>query len=240
MPDSNPLDLAPCTRPTADRPLAGITVLVVEDSRYASEAVRLLCLRSGARLRRADSLAAADRHLKVYRPTVILVDVGLPDGSGLDLIERLNRSEPRIPAIIAMSGEDTALSTALMAGANAALAKPLGDLGAFQETLLGALPPDYRPNGPRKISHETVAPDVMALHDDYARVVEMIGGQDLDHSIDYVAQFLTGLGRAAQDTDLETAATTLRRRHERGAPMLGDMARVAGLLQDRLSRRAAV
>ena len=49
--------------PTAERPLLGLTILVVEDSRFASEAMRLLCLASGARIRRADSLRSARRHL---------------------------------------------------------------------------------------------------------------------------------------------------------------------------------
>jgi DNA-binding response OmpR family regulator len=70
------------------QPLAGLTILAVEDSRFASEALRLMCLRSDARLRRADSLEQADRHLSVYRPDVVIVDLGLPDGNGADLIRR--------------------------------------------------------------------------------------------------------------------------------------------------------
>ena len=69
--------------PTAERPLLGLTVLVVEDSRFACEAMRLLCLRSGARIRRADSLKSARRHLSVYRPSIVVVDLGLPDDFGL-------------------------------------------------------------------------------------------------------------------------------------------------------------
>ena len=34
--------------PRSDRPLFGLTVLVVEDSKFACEGIRLLCLRSGA------------------------------------------------------------------------------------------------------------------------------------------------------------------------------------------------
>ncbi|NQZ71900.1 MAG: response regulator, partial [Dinoroseobacter sp.] len=46
-------------RRPAGRPLLGLRLLLVEDSRFAAEAVRLMCLKSGARLRRADSIATA-------------------------------------------------------------------------------------------------------------------------------------------------------------------------------------
>jgi DNA-binding response OmpR family regulator len=112
------LDFRP--RPTADRPLLGLTVLVVEDSRYASEAMRLLCLRSGARIRRADCIASAERHLNVYRPSVAIVDLGLPDGSGLDLITRMGAIQPRVPILLGTSGaeREVAAREAVAAGAD--------------------------------------------------------------------------------------------------------------------------
>ena len=112
MPDSPQLLFS---APVVNRPLVGLTLLVVEDSRFASDAVRLLALRSGARLRRADCLRAAERHLRVYTPDVILIDLGLPDGRGEDLIARLSAATPRIPAILALSGEDYGAPRAMAA-----------------------------------------------------------------------------------------------------------------------------
>ena len=104
--------------PTATRPLLGLTILVIEDSRFACEALRLLCLRSGARIRRADCLRSAKRHLRVYRPSVVIADLGLPDGNGADLIRELVAGDPRVEVVLGMSGDSNGKETAMKAGAD--------------------------------------------------------------------------------------------------------------------------
>ena len=116
--------------PTKSRPLLGLTLLLVEDSRFTCEAVRMMCQRSGARLRRADCLKSAERHLLVYRPSVVIVDIGLPDGSGLNLIRKLHHETPRIPMILGTSGDELMHHSARKAGANGfleGLCKSTGD-----------------------------------------------------------------------------------------------------------------
>ena len=225
---------------TAARPLAGLTVLVVEDSRFASEAVRLLCLKSGARIRRADSLRAARRHLSVYAPTVLIVDLGLPDGSGLDLIRDFNSVSPRIPVILASSGDDRQFGLATDAGADGTLLKPIESLSIFQNAVLAHLPVDQHPGGLRIVSNEVVSPDQVALHDDLAHIADVLTTSEDERTIDYITQFLTGVARSAHDTPLEDAAATLAARRIAGGPYGSDLARVAGLLQDRIQRRAII
>lgn len=175
--------------PTARRPLFGLTVLVVEDSRFACEAVRLLCLRSGARIRRADSLEHAQKHLNVYRPAVLIVDVGLPDGSGLALIESCAKAHPRIDVILGTSGDEDMHGPVMTAGANGFMAKPIASLSTFQSSILMHLPPDRQPTGPRLVSDEIVHPDILAYHDDLSHVANVIETGHGTESVGYVTQF---------------------------------------------------
>ena len=181
--------------PTSERPLLGSMVLVVEDSRHACEALRLICQRSGARIRRAESLASAERHLRTYRPRLAVVDLGLPDGSGLDLIARLARSEPRIDGIIAISGNETLEDAALEAGADAFLAKPLSSVSQFQKAALALLPEAFRVSPSALNISDTVRPDSIALRDDLALAAELLRSDADLFTLKYVADFLEGLAK---------------------------------------------
>ncbi len=218
-------------RPTPERPLQGQTVLVVEDSRFACEALRLLCQRSGARIRRADTLRSARRHLQAFRPTVVIVDLGLPDGSGADLIRELDDARPRISAIIGMSGDDGSEQVARDAGADAFLAKPIATVGQFQEVILSALP-SMRPML-HAVSDDQVTPDRLAVRDDLARVAAVLAETDDAATHAYVAQFLGGLARSAGDVELEAAAAEL------AGGGRGAAGRVSDLIENRIGKNGA-
>ena len=229
--------------PTAMRPLLGLTVLVIEDSRFACEAMRLLCLRSGARIRRADTLRAARRHLQVYRPSIVIIDIGLPDGNGADLIRELSIASPRPEVILGTSGDDNSEAIAMEAGADGFLAKPITSLGAFQDRILSNLPDDQRPMGPRPVAQDVVEPDLIAYRDDMAHVADVLdsakGAADT-HVLDYIAQFLGGVARSASDDDLVLATDALAAKRARGHAVPSELATVAGLVQARLAQKIAI
>jgi CheY-like chemotaxis protein len=208
-------DLFPMTRGgTTQRPLLGLTILLVEDSRHASEAVRLMCQRSGARLRRADSLAAARRHMRVYRPCAAVVDIGLPDGSGLTFLRELAAAVPRIDVIVATSGDPDAHAAALKAGADAFLLKPVANLAAFQAAVLG------RARGRLAPVAADTRPDrdagALSLRDDLVHAVRLIEGPEAAGKAGYLAQFLGGIAQDAGDGALARAAQDLAAAVETG------------------------
>lgn len=235
MPAPDPFTPLPSLprRPPPGRPLMGVRLLLVEDSRFASDAVRLMCLRSGARMRRADSLAAARRHLAVYRPTVALIDLGLPDGSGAALLADLAGGD--VPGLLATSGDPGREAEALAAGASAFLAKPLESLAAFQQAVCACLPAGLRPKGPRALIGEPIVPDRLALRDDLNHAADLLEGAGDVASRNYLAQFLHGLATSAHDAQLDAAAAKLVQAGETGVRHS-----LRALLEDRVASSAAI
>lgn len=209
----------------ADLPLRGLTLLAVEDSRFACEALRLICLRTGARLRRAETLAAARAHLRTYRPDIALVDLGLPDGSGLSLIADLALSCHRPEAVVAISGDSTAREAAQDAGADAFVEKPVTSVAGFLALLRRLMPGRIGPQTP--LRDDAILPDPLALQDDLGRAAALLAGNAAGGG--YVAGFVRGLAGQMQDPPLEEAARQARR---------GDPARLAAL-QGLVGRRIA-
>ncbi|MGI9367374.1 MAG: response regulator [Ruegeria sp.] len=238
--DDSGLFATSAPNPSASRPLLGQTILVVEDSRYACDAMRLMCLHSGARIRRADCLKSARRHLQIYRPSVIVVDMGLPDGNGADLIEELAGSTPRIAAILGTSGDECAEHIALAAGADGFLAKPLTSVAYFQQSILELLPGDSWPTPPYALQEEYIRPDPLAYQDDIAHIADVLADPREDRTLDYAAQFLRSVARDAEDYVLADAAQNLATSRAQGGPAKVQAARLAGLVQHRLERREAI
>lgn len=211
-------------------PLEGAVLLGVEDSRFAAEALRLLCQRSGCRLRRAETLQAARAHLRAYRPDAVIVDLGLPDGSGLTLIRDLACSGPGAPPILATSGDPDLGQIALDAGAQAFLAKPLDSLASFQRRVAALLPD--RPAPAEAASDQPLAPDPLALRDDLLHAAELTAWLAAEARPDpevtgYLAAFVAGLARISHDPPLDSAARATLHSPAALEPL-------ASLLQDRI------
>ncbi|MGL5012320.1 MAG: response regulator, partial [Paracoccaceae bacterium] len=204
-------------------PLQGLTLLTVEDSRFASDALRLLCQRSGARLRRADSLRGAEAHLALYRPDVVLIDLGLPDGRGEALIRSLALRSPRLSLILGTSGDPDGRAAALAAGADGFFEKPIASLAAFQTLILRHLP-DRR--AAPVTDDARIAPDPMSLCDDLKRAATLASGDGDAHARRYLAGFVAGVARSTEDRALEAAASAVG--------MGAEMAELSHLLRDRI------
>lgn len=72
----------------------------------------------------AGGVAEAMRRASLVRPQVMLVDLQLPDGTGIDIITRVGQEIPEARCVVLTSfDDDDALASALQAGAKAFLLK---------------------------------------------------------------------------------------------------------------------
>jgi two-component system CheB/CheR fusion protein len=97
-------ELLPSAGTTAAPRLGTIRVLVVDDHQDTNESLCLLLTREGHEVRVAGSVAQALELAETFEFDVLISDIGLPDGSGTQLLESLNRKKGRLMLAIAMSG----------------------------------------------------------------------------------------------------------------------------------------
>jgi two-component system, OmpR family, KDP operon response regulator KdpE len=107
---------------TEDAPL----VLVVEDEPQMRRFLRATLNAHGYRLVEAESAAQALAHATAHNPDLVLLDLGLPDGDGLDVTKRLREWSVTPIVVISARGQENDKIAALDAGADDYLTKPFG------------------------------------------------------------------------------------------------------------------
>src|SRR5687768_5562851 len=114
---------------TADAPMC---VLLVEDD--ASYAALIAAELRGAAidLHQAGSLAAAASEIPRRSFDAILLDLGLPDSSGIDTVRRMHEAAGAVPIVVLTANDDETLSVlSMQRGAQDHLLKSDADASAL-------------------------------------------------------------------------------------------------------------
>src|SRR6202171_1913528 len=81
-------------------------VLVVDPDAASRREVRAACEQDGYQVLEADSGAEALRQVEQSHPSLVLLEVTLPDGAGFDICRELRKMDPVVPVIMMSSRSD--------------------------------------------------------------------------------------------------------------------------------------
>jgi two-component system KDP operon response regulator KdpE len=153
----------------------GLCVLLVEDDAHLRLVVRATLVAHGYHLIEAGTLAEAEQHATRDAPDLVLLDLGLPDGDGLEFARRLRRrsSVPIIVVSARSCREDQA--EALEAGADEYLAKPFS-----VNELLALIEASLRRASRRAAQVATSTLAIGQLSLDLSRREVTLGGKPID------------------------------------------------------------
>jgi two-component system, NtrC family, response regulator PilR len=132
------------------KPLA----LIVDDEADILDLVSITLSRMGIRSRTAATIAEAIRILGSETFDFCLTDMGLPDGSGIDLVGHISATYPQLPvAMITAHGSMESAVAAMKAGAFDFVSKPV-DLNLLRQLVESSL----RLREPAKLSNTASSP----------------------------------------------------------------------------------
>jgi len=107
------------------------TVLIIEDEEDAAELFAEMMRVSGFRVLKTTSSAPAITMLADEKPDLVILDIMMPDVSGLDVLRQMRRDPAlaHIPVVVVSAkGTPADIKTGMDAGAFTYLTKPVGFL----------------------------------------------------------------------------------------------------------------
>ena len=103
-----------------------IAVLIIEDEPAIRRFLRVSLGESGYRVSEAGSGQEAMRRLRLDRPDIIILDLGLPDVDGLDIIRAVRQASPVPIVVLSSRADERGKVEALDLGADDYVTKPFG------------------------------------------------------------------------------------------------------------------
>ena len=137
-------------------PSDGPLVLVIEDELPIRRFLRASLEGAGYRVKEAGTVSDGLLHARTQRPDLILLDLGLPDGDGIELTRAI-RVDSAVPIVVLSArGQEQDKVAALDAGADDYLTKPFG-VGELAARIRVALRHAGRPPGAATPIYEATA-----------------------------------------------------------------------------------
>lgn len=125
------------------------TILIVEDEPALARLAHDYLVRAGYRAITAPDVTSGGARLSSDRPDLVVLDLGLPDGNGLDLLRELRRSSNLPVIILTARGDEIDRIVGLELGADDYMVKPFSpnELVARVRAVLrrGAAQPETEP-----------------------------------------------------------------------------------------------
>ncbi len=155
-----------------------IRVMIIDDHEVVRRGIAEIVDRADGLtvVAEAGSVAEAVRRAELVRPEVLLVDLQLPDGTGIDIIATLRDKVPDArPIVLTSFDDDDALAQALNAGAKAYLLKTVRGAeiaDVVKAVAAGRTLLDERTVTRRRADHEDPTADLTPSE---RRVLELIG-----------------------------------------------------------------
>ena len=153
-------------------------VMIIDDHEIVRRGIAEIIDRDDALevVAEAGSVADAVRRADLVRPDVVLVDLQLPDGTGIDILKQLAVSHPEIlPIVLTSFDDDEALAESLEAGAHAYVLKTVRGAeitDVIKAVAAGRILLDERTITRRRADHDDPTADLTPSE---RKVLELIG-----------------------------------------------------------------